>query len=118
MSTFQLALINTPEVNENCDNLLPDQEVCLGTAEYDCTKVYTVVENDTCEWLETMYGMTQETLHSNNPQINPDCTNIYIGQVLCVDTEKFAYPEFNVTAYDVSRVARLEERWRDWIVGD
>lgn len=101
VSTFQLALVNSPEVNERCDNLEPGQDVCLGVDAYDCKKVYTVVKGDTCSWLETMYGMTQDTLHANNPQINPDCTNIYIGQVLCVDTQAFPYPEYNASAYNV-----------------
>jgi hypothetical protein len=49
-----------------------------------------------------MYGMDNTTLYSNNPQINVDCSNIYIGEVLCVDTEAFSYPEYNATLYDVS----------------
>ncbi|BEI82776.1 hypothetical protein CcaverHIS002_0306440 [Cutaneotrichosporon cavernicola] len=101
VSTFQLALVNTPEINENCDNLMPDQVVCLGVADEDCTKVYTVVEGDTCDWIQEMYGMDANTLWSNNPQINAECTNIYTGEVLCVDTDCFDYPEFNQTAFDV-----------------
>ena len=45
--------------------------------------------------------MSNSTLYSNNPQINPDCSNIYVGEVLCVDTNTFAYPEYNQTLYDV-----------------
>lgn len=47
--------------------------------------------------------MANTTLYSNNPQINSDCSNIYIGEVLCVDTNTFAYPEYNQTLYDVRR---------------
>ena len=54
-----------------------------------------------------MYGMDNATLYHNNPQIDPDCSNIYIGEVLCVDTSAFDYPSFNQTAYEVS-LARLE----------
>jgi hypothetical protein len=92
---------------------MPDQVVCLGTEGQDCTKVYTVVEGDTCEWIQEMYGMDSNTLWSNNPQINDDCTNIYIGEVLCADTACFDYPEFNQTAFDVSDcVVRAREQER------
>jgi hypothetical protein len=49
-----------------------------------------------------MYGMSNDTLYNNNPQIDSDCTNIYIGEVLCVDTTAYDYPEFNSTLYQVS----------------
>lgn len=110
VSTFQLALVNTPEINENCDNLMPDQVICLGVEDEDCTKIYTVVEGDTCEWIQEMYGMDANTLWSNNPQINNECTNIYVGEVLCVDTDCFDYPAFNQTAFDVSESTRAEGR--------
>jgi hypothetical protein len=44
--------------------------------------------------------MTDLTI--NNPQIDANCSNIYVGEVLCVDTNTFTYPEYNVTAYEVS----------------
>ena len=49
------------------------------------------------------YGMDNSTLWSNNPQIDPECSNIYIGEVLCVDTTQFAYPDFNSSLYDVGQ---------------
>ncbi|ODO06295.1 hypothetical protein L198_01527 [Cryptococcus wingfieldii CBS 7118] len=100
VSTYQLALVNDAEIDENCDNLEPDQSVCLGIEGQDCTKVYTVVANDTCAWVQEMYGISNETLYSNNPQIDAACENIYIGEVLCVDTDAFAYPDYNSTLYD------------------
>lgn len=89
-------------MNDACDNLAPEQVVCLGEAAADCTKVYTVVAGDTCGWIEEMYGMDSTTLYNNNPQINEECTNIYIGEVLCVDTTSFSYPAWNSTAVEVS----------------
>ncbi|RSH84377.1 uncharacterized protein EHS24_005897 [Apiotrichum porosum] len=99
VSTFQLALVNDATIDENCENLQIDQVVCLGVEGQDCTKVYTVVEDDTCEGIISMYGMSNDTLYNNNPQIDSDCTNIYIGEVLCVDTTAYDYPEFNSTLY-------------------
>ncbi|KAK1920955.1 hypothetical protein DB88DRAFT_116050 [Papiliotrema laurentii] len=100
VSTFQLALVNEDVITENCDNLQPNQTICLGIEQHDCTKVYTVVENDTCAWIQEVYGIDNATLWSNNPQIDSSCSNIYIGEVLCVDTNQFQYPEFNQTRYE------------------
>ncbi|ORY25807.1 hypothetical protein BCR39DRAFT_277723 [Naematelia encephala] len=109
VSTFQLALVNEASINENCDNLTPNQIVCLGVQGQDCQKTYTVVANDTCAWVEEMYGMPNGTLYANNPQINGECNNIYIGEVLCVDTEDFSYPAYNETAYDILAYTFLPE---------
>ena len=57
----------------------------------------------TCAWIQEVYGIDNATLWSNNPQIDSSCSNIYIGEVLCVDTNQFQYPEFNQTRYEVSR---------------
>ncbi|KAI9632380.1 uncharacterized protein MKK02DRAFT_30209 [Dioszegia hungarica] len=99
-STFQLALVNEASIAENCDNLMPNSTVCLGHAGTDCTKVYTVQPNDTCAWIQSVYGISNETLWSNNPQIDATCSNVYVNEVLCVDTETFAYPSFNRTQYE------------------
>ncbi|KGB78511.2 hypothetical protein CNBG_4349 [Cryptococcus deuterogattii R265] len=100
VSTYQLALVNDATIDENCDNLAPDESVCLGIEGQDCTKVYTVVANDTCAWIQEMYGISNETLYANNPQIDAECENIYVGEVLCVDTDAFSYPSYNETLYN------------------
>jgi len=48
-----------------------------------------------------MYGVTNSSLIANNPQIDAGCDNIYVGEVLCVDTNVFTYPEYNATQYEV-----------------
>lgn len=48
-----------------------------------------------------MYGISNETLWSNNPQIDATCSNIYIGEVLCVDTESYTYPSVDTGLYEV-----------------
>lgn len=58
--------------------------------------------HSTCAWIQEVYGIDNATLWSNNPQIDNTCSNIYIGEVLCVDTNGFDYPEFNQTRYEVS----------------
>lgn len=47
-----------------------------------------------------MYGISSDSLWSNNPQIDAECSNIYVGEVLCVDTEQFSYPTYNRTLYE------------------
>jgi hypothetical protein len=56
----------------------------------------------TCDWIQETYGITNPTLVANNPQIDAKCENIYVGEVLCVDTDDYVYPEVNQTIYDVS----------------
>ena len=46
VSTFQLALVNEANIDENCDNLNPGDIICLGLEGTDCTKVYTVVADE------------------------------------------------------------------------
>lgn len=48
-----------------------------------------------------MYGISNETLWSNNPQIDATCSNIYIGEVLCVDTASYTYPSVDTGLYEV-----------------
>ena len=58
----------------------------------------------TCDWIESMYGISNSTLMFNNPQINDNCDNIYVGEVLCVDTAAYTYPDVNATLYEVRLV--------------
>jgi len=62
----------------------------------------TLLTCSTCAWVQEVYGIDNATLWANNPQIDDTCSNIYIGEVLCVDTNGFNYPEFNQTKYEVS----------------
>jgi hypothetical protein len=56
--------------------------------------------NSTCAWIEEMYGTPLSVLRANNPQIDEECSNIYINEVLCIDTEEFEYPSYNRTQYE------------------
>ncbi|KAJ6455190.1 hypothetical protein C8R45DRAFT_845998 [Mycena sanguinolenta] len=49
-----------------------------------CTQTYTVVSGDTCSKIEAQTGVSDATLHTLNPGINSGCTNLQIGQVLCI----------------------------------
>ncbi|KAJ6619618.1 RlpA-like double-psi beta-barrel-protein domain-containing protein-containing protein [Mycena sp. CBHHK59/15] len=49
-----------------------------------CGQTYTVVSGDTCADIESRTGVSDSQLHVLNPSINSGCTNLQIGQVLCV----------------------------------
>ncbi|KAF5381659.1 hypothetical protein D9615_005551 [Tricholomella constricta] len=84
VSTFQLAAINPHIIDSSCSNLVPGMEICIGYAAEDCSTTYTVVADDTCEQISANHQFNTTILYLNNPQINEDCSNIYIGEVLCV----------------------------------
>ncbi|KAH9060510.1 hypothetical protein EDB87DRAFT_1561813 [Lactarius vividus] len=83
VSTYQLAVVN-PEINHDCTNLLPGQKLCLGHSGKDCTTTYVVKPNDDCDIVSSAYNINATVLYHNNPQLNADCSNMYIGEVLCV----------------------------------
>jgi len=85
VSTFQLAAINTPAINSECDNLGIGQTICLATtADEDCNEVYSVEASDSCQSILQAKNINSTMLWGNNPQIDSDCGNIYPGEVLCV----------------------------------
>ncbi|KAF8214286.1 hypothetical protein K438DRAFT_1444692, partial [Mycena galopus ATCC 62051] len=49
-----------------------------------CTQTYTVVSGDTCSAIESREHISDAELHALNPSINSGCTNLAIGQVLCI----------------------------------
>jgi len=98
---YQFALLNDEEVVDACDALPAGITVCLGVSGYDCTQIYTVVANDTCEWIQSIYGINNATFLANNPQFPAgNCDdNLYVGEVVCVATDAFNYPAVNQTTY-------------------
>ncbi|KAF5354065.1 hypothetical protein D9756_007350 [Leucocoprinus leucothites] len=84
VSTYQLAVVNHDHIDEACTNLMPGDSICLGYPGEDCTDTYVVQDNDTCEGINAAHGLNSTILSLNNPQINQECDNIYIGEVLCV----------------------------------
>jgi len=92
VSTYQLAVINQGIINPQCTNLVPNESICLGYPGQDCTTVYTVVLGDTCDAIAAAHNVNTTLLHENNPQIAPDCSNIYVGEVLCVASSVIVPP--------------------------
>ncbi|KAJ6597748.1 hypothetical protein DFH09DRAFT_846125, partial [Mycena vulgaris] len=49
-----------------------------------CDLTYTVKKGDTCSAIEAHTGISDAQLHALNPSINRACTNLQIGQILCI----------------------------------
>lgn len=84
VSTYQLATINYGYVDEACSNLQPGAKICLGYENEDCSTTYTVVADDSCDLVTEKTGVNSTLIHQNNPQLADDCSNLYIGEVLCI----------------------------------
>ncbi|KAG6918795.1 hypothetical protein DXG01_011547 [Tephrocybe rancida] len=89
--SYQLSAINTGIIDSSCSNLVPGNTICLGYAGEDCSTTYTVVPDDSCDQIAANHGFNTTILALNNPQIDSDCTNLYVGEVLCV-AEKVQVP--------------------------
>ncbi|KAL1745893.1 hypothetical protein HDZ31DRAFT_35374 [Schizophyllum fasciatum] len=84
VSTYQLAIINAGVINEDCTNLIAGQEYCIGYDAEDCSNVWVVEAQQSCADITGATGLNQTLLQENNPQISDDCSNLYVGEVLCV----------------------------------
>lgn len=92
VSTYQLASANPDQIDSQCSNLQPGQQICLATSGFDCAVVVKVQIGDTCSSIVTTAGISIKMLTYNNPQINDDCTNLYDGEVLCVNGTQSVLP--------------------------
>ncbi|TEY85089.1 hypothetical protein BOTCAL_0017g00010 [Botryotinia calthae] len=52
----------------------------------NCTAFFIVSMGDTCDIVDAKNGITLETLRSLNTEIDAGCTNLGVGQALCVKT--------------------------------
>ena len=51
-----------------------------------CSQSYTVVSGDTCYAIAQSHGTTVAVIFSLNPTVNAGCTNLMIGQKLCLSS--------------------------------
>lgn len=73
-----------PEINVGCTNIQLAAAYCVGGGGNACAKVYTVVSGDSCAAIVKSQGVTQARLNALNPQINAACSNLGVGENLCV----------------------------------
>ncbi|KAF7346923.1 hypothetical protein MVEN_01444700 [Mycena venus] len=86
VSDAQLHQLN-PGINSGCTNLQIGESLCVsgGTSSGGgCSQTYTVVSGDTCAVIESKTGVSDAQLHAQNPAINSGCTNLQIGETLCI----------------------------------
>ena len=81
--SFQLSHINT-FINTACDNLVPGEVLCVAEKGKDCQPVHVVRAGDTCETIALGGRTTRPILIVNNPNINGNCSNLAVGEVVCV----------------------------------
>jgi len=92
VSTYQLLSANQGLINPQCTNLFPGEWICLGLEGHWCGPVYTVENGDTCQKIADKFHISVHDLHLHNPNINPGCTNLGVGEVVCVA------PAFNLVS--------------------
>ncbi|KJA16072.1 carbohydrate-binding module family 50 protein [Hypholoma sublateritium FD-334 SS-4] len=84
VSTFQLATVNSAIIDPACDNLQVGEVLCLGLVGQDCDTVHVVASGDICDTIASQANITTAVLLADNPNVDAACTNIHIGEVLCV----------------------------------
>ncbi|CAK7225775.1 Chitinase 2 [Sporothrix curviconia] len=81
-TVVQILALN-PQLDAACD-LTTGQTICLPQS---CTQYYIVEAGNSCYTIDMKYGITFDQLQAMNPgAINDECTNLDVGQALCVST--------------------------------
>ncbi|KAF8145625.1 hypothetical protein K438DRAFT_1629759, partial [Mycena galopus ATCC 62051] len=87
LNDTQLHALN-PVINNDCTNLQIGETLCVSDGSEGapppssgCAQTYTVVGNDTCFIIESKTGLNDTQLHVLNPEINSDCTSMFLFQV-------------------------------------
>lgn len=80
-NSYQLAVNNVNHINAECTDLEVGQVLCIGTQGHDCQTTHVVGAGDSCDAIDSAAGVNMTLLIANNPQINEQCSNIYIGEV-------------------------------------
>ncbi|KAJ7113404.1 hypothetical protein C8R44DRAFT_526819, partial [Mycena epipterygia] len=87
ISDAQLHQLNAG-INSGCTNLQVGETLCVSGGSTGsgggCSQMYTVVSGDTCAVIESKTGVSDAQLHAQNPAINSACTNLQVGETLCV----------------------------------
>ncbi|KAF9219510.1 hypothetical protein BS17DRAFT_789153 [Gyrodon lividus] len=86
VSTYQLAAVNTGVIDPTCGNLYTGELICIGLTGQDCQTTYVVQSGDNCVGIAGSYNISENTLLTNNPNLNQICTNLYPNEVLCVSS--------------------------------
>ena len=103
------------------------QELCLGLDGQDCNTVVTVQALYSCSSIATIIQIPLSTLLANNPNVNADCSNLFIGEVRSSHTafrSGLNYPTGSVRVWSYSgsaagwSVSRMSPGFREGEVDD
>ncbi|KAJ6032576.1 hypothetical protein N7540_003308 [Penicillium herquei] len=101
-----------PSINANCTNLVVGMDYCIATVNgsapttpttsttttsfisaptatvsgttSECYKWHTVVSGDTCQIIESEYGITLDVFRALNTYIDSNCDNLWVNYTYCV----------------------------------
>lgn len=79
-----------PGVNSGCTNLKVGQQLCLGGSSggggggSGCSSQVTVNGGDSCWAISQAHGVSVSDILSKNSAINSGCTNLKVGQSICL----------------------------------
>ncbi|KIK61392.1 hypothetical protein GYMLUDRAFT_243570 [Collybiopsis luxurians FD-317 M1] len=79
--SLQQLLECNPQIDANCDNLIPTEHLATPGCGA-CKQFYTVQAGDICVNIAARFGTTFQQLLCANSQINPQCTNLQIGELI------------------------------------
>ncbi|KAJ7186092.1 hypothetical protein C8R46DRAFT_1289630 [Mycena filopes] len=73
-----------PEVKTDCTNIFAGEAYCVGGGGQACGKTYVVKSGDGCSSIIGAAGITQARLNALNPQLDANCDNLQVGEILCI----------------------------------
>lgn len=92
--SFSLLYKWNPEIGSNCQTLRIGYSVCMAASSTSgptqsgiisgCNRYYTVVDGDSCNHIEILYGITFAQLYRWNPAIGSNCQTLGVGDSVCV----------------------------------
>jgi len=86
VSSYQLSAVNSGVIDPNCYDIYPGETICLGITGQDCNVTYTMQSSDTCATIAAAADISLNTFLTNNPNVNPICSNIYPGETFCTSS--------------------------------
>ncbi|KAJ7030545.1 hypothetical protein C8F04DRAFT_961483, partial [Mycena alexandri] len=93
ISLTQIIALN-PEINSQCTNFFAEEAYCVSSAAITgppanlvvegCVDYYTIESGDTCNLVAGEWGLSFTQYIALNPEINVQCTNLFLGLAYCV----------------------------------
>ncbi|KAJ7143021.1 hypothetical protein C8R44DRAFT_866269 [Mycena epipterygia] len=78
----------TVKPGDDCNSIAVENNVSIAQLLInlggDCSTTLLVGPEDSCGSIEDERGIDATLLYAHNPQIDANCANLYIGEVLCV----------------------------------